>query len=507
MAPEAWWPRAVFYRIDPARFQDADGDGRGDLPGVAQRLDYLQSLGVDALLLDSGGQPLDTEALGDLVREASRRRLRVLVAVDASEFLKPQAELLRDVRSWLGAGAAGVWAPRPASTSGSAGDYAGLVGTLRSMVNSFPGERVLLTDPAPIGPALAAPARPPRSARRIDPGSFGAARGGVLMTTAAIPTAGATLPQLRFSLASAGQDAVPGVSGLLQFAQPPATASPNAAADAALLFGSRGAVILDFGTEIGLDTFPAVEKTAGAADTQALPLMQWTPSNRTAAPADAGAEKAPTSAPAPGSVTEFGAYHPYRPPPRNLIGAVPTAPRIVADPNIPAALPDADTLPGFTAGTLTQEPANGKTLNVITQDRDPRSLLNLYRQLIALHHDNQALHNGAQIVLNHDAEGALVWVRRIPVGARTAANVVAAANLSEQPVTLALDGDLAPLGIRPGVLRPIFSSAATALTGESTGRLQLPAHAVFMGEITGGRLVPVGEPAPRVRRGRRRHRR
>jgi glycosidase len=326
------------------------------------------------------------------------------------------------------------------------------------------------------------------------------------MTKTAIPTASATLPQLRFSLASAAEDAVPGVSGLLQFAQSPATGSTNAAADAALLLGSRGAVILDFGTEIGLNTFPAPDKTTGTKEAKALPLMQWTPSNHTPAPTEDASAK-PSASPAAGSVTEFGAYHPYRPPPRSLTGAVPAPVRVVADPNIPSALPAADTLPGFTAGTLPMDPQSGATINVITQDRDPRSLLNLYRQLIALHHDNGALHNGAQTVLNHDAENTLVWVRRIPLGARTAANVVAAANMGEQPVTLALDGDLAPLGIRPGVLRPIFTSAATALTGETTGRLLLPPHAVFFGEISGGRLIPPDEPAPRARRGRRRRRR
>ena len=48
---ETWWHRAVFYRLDPATFQDSNGDGRGDLAGVAQRLNYLQSLGADAIIL------------------------------------------------------------------------------------------------------------------------------------------------------------------------------------------------------------------------------------------------------------------------------------------------------------------------------------------------------------------------------------------------------------------------------------------------------------------------
>ena len=51
MAMEPWWPGAVLYEIDPLSFQDSNGDGFGDLQGIAQRLDYLRSLGVDAMVL------------------------------------------------------------------------------------------------------------------------------------------------------------------------------------------------------------------------------------------------------------------------------------------------------------------------------------------------------------------------------------------------------------------------------------------------------------------------
>lgn len=46
-----WWKQAVVYQIYPKSFQDSNGDGIGDLPGIVQRLDYLQRLGVDALWL------------------------------------------------------------------------------------------------------------------------------------------------------------------------------------------------------------------------------------------------------------------------------------------------------------------------------------------------------------------------------------------------------------------------------------------------------------------------
>ncbi len=56
MQPNAfWWQSAIVYQIYPWSFQDSNGDGIGDLPGIINRLDYLNgsadSLGVDAIWL------------------------------------------------------------------------------------------------------------------------------------------------------------------------------------------------------------------------------------------------------------------------------------------------------------------------------------------------------------------------------------------------------------------------------------------------------------------------
>ena len=44
-----WWRGAVIYQIYPRSFQDTDANGVGDLPGIIERLDYVASLGVDAI--------------------------------------------------------------------------------------------------------------------------------------------------------------------------------------------------------------------------------------------------------------------------------------------------------------------------------------------------------------------------------------------------------------------------------------------------------------------------
>ena len=47
-----WVHNAVFYQIYPQTFYDANDDGIGDLPGIIQKLDYVKSLGVDAVWIN-----------------------------------------------------------------------------------------------------------------------------------------------------------------------------------------------------------------------------------------------------------------------------------------------------------------------------------------------------------------------------------------------------------------------------------------------------------------------
>ncbi len=92
----AWLARAVFYQIYPPSFRDSNGDGVGDLPGIIEKLDYIRSLGCDALWLNpvfdspfrDGGYDIrdycrvaprygTLDDLRTLVREAADRGIRI----------------------------------------------------------------------------------------------------------------------------------------------------------------------------------------------------------------------------------------------------------------------------------------------------------------------------------------------------------------------------------------------------------------------------------------------
>ncbi|WP_284014243.1 alpha-glucosidase [Halobaculum litoreum] len=73
-ADRAWWKEATVYQVYPRSFADSDGDGVGDLAGLAARADYLADLGVDAVWLnpvyespmaDNGYDVADYRAIDD----------------------------------------------------------------------------------------------------------------------------------------------------------------------------------------------------------------------------------------------------------------------------------------------------------------------------------------------------------------------------------------------------------------------------------------------------------
>jgi alpha-glucosidase len=93
-----WWQRGIIYQVYPRSFMDSNGDGVGDLPGIISRLDYLRWLGVDAVWISpiypspmkdfgydvadyTGVHPLfgDMEDFERLVRDAHAREIKVIL--------------------------------------------------------------------------------------------------------------------------------------------------------------------------------------------------------------------------------------------------------------------------------------------------------------------------------------------------------------------------------------------------------------------------------------------
>ncbi len=112
-----WWRAGVIYQVYPRSFADSDGDGAGDLRGIAGRLDHLESLGVDAIWLnpcfpspnaDWGYDVADytgvdeelggDAALDELVAAAGARGIRILLDL-VPNHTSDRHRWFRDARS------------------------------------------------------------------------------------------------------------------------------------------------------------------------------------------------------------------------------------------------------------------------------------------------------------------------------------------------------------------------------------------------------------------------
>jgi alpha-glucosidase len=448
---EAWWTRAVFYRLRVGRFQDSDGDGRGDLAGVTERLDYLQTLGVDALVLEDV-RPEEASGFDELVRAAAGRHLRVLVELDGDGT---DAKLQGTARFWLTEGAAGLWVQTDKLAGGDAAQVAGRLRQLRTLTDGFPGQRILVAT------------SPEAAALRGDAGLAKTLAGAAeLIAAPKMTTSPPDAAGLRKQLLARLGDAAGKARPLLGMARSAGLGSGKlreamSRTVGMLLLGSRAAVVVEYGQELGLE--PAQDGSAA--------LMQWTPDDVTH-PQPPPAAK-PVEEPAR---PEYGPYKPYVPPlPRTLFPA-PETPDVVLSsepPPVPAPYRKAFTDKPLSAEMSAEMAANGATHDAVSEEADPRSVLNLYRRLMQLRNAGGPLHDGMQTMLNHDDLDALVWVRR--TGSGTA---VAVCNLSSAPLRLSLDDDLRTLRVQPGTLRGLLAGGV-----QRTGDVALEPDAVFLGEM------------------------
>jgi len=121
-----WWQHAVFYEIYPRSFADSNNDGVGDLKGIAQHLDYLKELGVDAIWItpcfpspqvDFGYDVSDYEAIDPmygtladfdhLVADGKQHHIRVILDFVVNHtsdqhpwFLDSKSSRISEHRDW-----------------------------------------------------------------------------------------------------------------------------------------------------------------------------------------------------------------------------------------------------------------------------------------------------------------------------------------------------------------------------------------------------------------------
>lgn len=131
-----WWKNAVIYQIYPRSFQDTNGDGIGDLPGIIDHLDYLAKLGIDAIWLspvyespgdDNGYDISNYEAIDPLfgtmddmdrlIAEAGQRSIRIIMDLVVNHT--------SDEHPWFASALKGGTTPTTTFTSGAGAQAAG----------------------------------------------------------------------------------------------------------------------------------------------------------------------------------------------------------------------------------------------------------------------------------------------------------------------------------------------------------------------------------------------
>lgn len=356
-ASQVWWKDTSVYEIDPRGF--------GGLGKITGHLDYIHSLGADAILLThfqqdaTHPQSIDPSAgslddLEDLIHQASSRNMRVLV--DLGE-LAPSTDLTSIARYWLNQGVAGF-------------HIAGIdqAAQLKKIADTYKGQRVVIGD--------------------LGPSSSGDNEGPQLL----LDTRLSQIKQLTAAAIRPELEAIqPAQNHVLATDTPTEPRSITRLGDgqhdrdiakilATAIFANHSSALIYYGQEIGLPSSnsPAAE-------------MKW---------------GEPLAA--------KPARHPAPP----------------ADP-----------------------------LTVAAEESDPDSLLSWYRTLIALHHSNATIGSATTtIVLNHDDQNVLAWIRKPQAPNYKNPPVVIICNLSAQPVHLSLKDDMQKLHLKGSFLRTILRS-------------------------------------------------
>ena len=391
---EAWWKGSSVYEIDPHGF--------GSLEEITKHLDYIHSLGADALLLthfqpDAAHPQSVDPALGtldnleDLIHQASTRNMRILIDLGQ---LAPSTDLNSIARYWLNQGVAGFHIADSQQAD-----------QLRKIASSYIGQRIVIGDLDPSAP--------------LDP------QGPQLLLDTRLSqvtqfSAAALRPEIE---AIQPTKNMPTQNMLLATDTPAEARSITRLGDgqhdadiakilATILFANHASALIYYGQEIGLPS----SKSAPAAAS----LMKW--------------------------------------------GVVPPAPSAHTRRSLHPA-PPAD--PG----------------TVVAQEANPSSLLSWYRRLIALHHSNATISSApTTLVLNHDDQNVLAWVRKPQAVTYKNPPVVIVCNLTAQPVHLSLKGDMQKLHLKGSFLRTVLRSDE-GMGPMSLDDMTLPPFGIYIGGL------------------------
>jgi alpha-glucosidase len=166
--PDPWWMHAVFYRIGERTLDISLGAPKEtvDFKAITAKLDALQSLGIDALIVPmpqapqqssahnasetavkDAEAPIHNAALDDfdeLIHQASSRGIRVLLTFPASGL---NADLPAIAQLWLNHGIAGFHVVTPAPTTPD--EAQAIVQALRKVTNAAVGQRIVISDYVP----------------------------------------------------------------------------------------------------------------------------------------------------------------------------------------------------------------------------------------------------------------------------------------------------------------------------------------------------------------------
>jgi len=558
---QPWWKNAVIYEIYPRSFQDTNGDGIGDLKGITQRLDYLQSLGVDAIWLtpiypspqvDFGYDISDYTAIDPrfgtmddfdaLVREAGRRNIRIvmdLVLNHTSDqhpwFKESESSRTNPKRDWYvwrdGSDAAACSQPGPACAAHPPNNWISLFGHSSWQYDEKTNQFYL---------HQFYPQQPDLNWRNpaVEKAMFDVVRFWLNRGVAGFRLDALTQiyedPQFRNATVLTGTSAfgdtyqdnslytnLPELHDLLRRLRKVTDSTVgqrvligetyvDTPAELAKMYGHGEELQLPMDTQ-----FAFINKLDAAAFRQRIndaetrlngndPLILFDNHDRerswdryTAGITDPQQKTAIAKLLATILLTTRSAALVYYGQELGMPTLPPTRKEDVKDPIGIIGWPkdkgrDGERMPmpwdrtangGFTTGTpWLPVRSSSATVNVAAEDANPDSLLNWYRKLIALRRNNPALHTGVNIMLDHDAQNALVWLRKPANPSPENPSVVVACNLSAQPITLSLKSDMKANGVRGSFLRPL-ARTDNGMGAMDLDTLHLQPFGVYIGEV------------------------